>query len=64
VIALLREQEKNLYKQTSQVDQMYNLLRQYDVKVRTSVWLDNYSVYVCTIDVCVLCMYYSVCMYI
>lgn len=33
VIAALRDQEKSLYKQTSQVDQMYNLLRQYDVKV-------------------------------
>jgi len=33
VIAQLRDQEKALYKQTSQVDQMYNLLRQYDVKV-------------------------------
>jgi dynein heavy chain len=33
VITALRDQEKSLYKQTSQVDQMYNLLRQYDVKV-------------------------------
>jgi dynein heavy chain len=33
VIAALRDQEKSLYKQTSAVDQMYNLLRQYDVKV-------------------------------
>ena len=33
IIAQLRDQEKSLYKQTSQVDQMYNLLRQYDVKV-------------------------------
>ena len=32
-ITALRDQEKNMYKQTSQVDQMYNLLRQYEVKV-------------------------------
>ncbi|RYG64392.1 hypothetical protein EON64_14090, partial [archaeon] len=33
VIAGYREQEKNLYKQTSQVDQLYNLLQLYEVKV-------------------------------
>jgi dynein heavy chain, axonemal len=33
VIAGYREQEKNLYKQTSQVDQLYNLLQQYEVKI-------------------------------
>jgi dynein heavy chain len=33
VIAGFREQEKNLYKQTSQVDQLYNLLQQNEFKV-------------------------------
>eukprot|EP01038_Epipyxis_sp_PR26KG_P008413 gene8413-11380_t len=32
-IASMREEEKSLFKATSQVDQMYNLLQQYEVKV-------------------------------
>ena len=32
-IVSMREDEKSLYKATSQVDQMYNLLQQYEVKV-------------------------------
>lgn len=32
-ILTLKEEEKALYKKTSQVDQLYNLLRQYEVKV-------------------------------
>ena len=33
IVATMREEEKSLFKMTSQVDQMYNLLQQYEVKV-------------------------------
>jgi hypothetical protein len=33
IMSVMKEEEKNLYKTTSQVDQLYNLLQQNDVKV-------------------------------